>query len=37
MSIAKEHGVKVNALQQANPGIDSRRLKVGQTLNLPQS
>lgn len=36
-SIAKECGVKINSLLQANPGLDPRRLKVGQTLNLPTS
>jgi LysM repeat protein len=36
-SIAKELGVKINSLLQANPGVDPRRLKPGQTLNVPTS
>ncbi len=36
-SIAKDCGVKINSLLQANPGIDPRRLKVGQTLAVPAS
>jgi LysM repeat protein len=35
MSIARRYGVKVTALQSANPGLDPKRMKVGQTLNLP--
>jgi LysM repeat protein len=34
-SIAKKSGVKLEALLTANPGLDPRRLRVGQTLNLP--
>jgi LysM repeat protein len=34
-AIAKRNGVSVNALQSANPGVDSRRLKIGQVLNIP--
>ncbi|MBI3849236.1 MAG: LysM peptidoglycan-binding domain-containing protein [Verrucomicrobia bacterium] len=33
--IAKKYGVSVTALMAANPGVDARRLRVGQTLNLP--
>lgn len=33
--IARKYGVKVDALLAANPGVDPRRLRVGQTLNLP--
>ena len=36
-SIAKECGVKINTLLQANPSVDPRRLKVGQVLNVPTS
>lgn len=34
-SIARKSGVKLEALLAANPGVDPRRLRVGQTLNLP--
>jgi LysM repeat protein len=34
-TIAKQHGVKLDALLKENPNLDPRRLKVGQTLNLP--
>jgi LysM repeat protein len=34
-SIAKKYGVKLDALLAANPGLDPKRLKVGQTLNIP--
>jgi peptidoglycan endopeptidase LytF len=34
-SIAKRHGVKLEALMAANPGLDPRRLRVGQTLVIP--
>ncbi len=36
-SIAKDCGVKINALLQANPNVDPRRLKVGQVLTIPAS
>jgi len=34
-SIAKKHGVSLKALEAANPGVDSRKLKVGQKLQIP--
>jgi LysM repeat protein len=34
--IAKRNGVRLEALMAANPGLDPRRLRVGQELNLPQ-
>ncbi len=34
-SIARRHGLKVSDLEQANPGINPRRLAIGHTLNLP--
>lgn len=34
-SISKRYGIKLNALSAANPGVDSRHLRVGQMLNLP--
>ena len=34
-SIARKAGVSVTALEAANPGLNPRRLRPGQTLNLP--
>lgn len=34
-AIARRHGTTVAALQQANPGVDPRRLRPGQTIRLP--
>jgi tetratricopeptide (TPR) repeat protein len=34
-SIAAEYGLKSSALQQANPDVNPRRMRVGQSLNLP--
>ena len=34
-SIARFYGVRLDALLAANPGLDPRKLKVGQPLNLP--
>jgi LysM repeat protein len=34
-SIARRAGVKLDSLMGVNPGLDPRRLKVGQVLNLP--
>ena len=33
--IAKAKGVTLKALQQANPGVDSRKLRVGQKIQVP--
>jgi LysM repeat protein len=33
--IAKAHGVSLDALLQANPGLEPRKLKVNQTIHLP--
>lgn len=33
--IARRHGVKIEALMAANPGLDPKRMKIGQTLNIP--
>jgi LysM repeat protein len=33
--IAKAKGVTLKALQQANPGVDPRKLKVGQKIQVP--
>jgi LysM repeat protein len=34
-SIAKKSGVSARAVQDANPGVDPRKLKIGQKLHLP--
>jgi TolA-binding protein len=34
-SIARHYGLQTSALLAANPGLDPKRLKVGQVLNLP--
>jgi tetratricopeptide (TPR) repeat protein len=34
-SIAAEYGVRTSAVLAANPRVDPRRLRVGQTLNVP--
>ena len=34
-SVAKKNGVTLSALEAANPGVDSTKLKVGQKINLP--
>jgi LysM repeat protein len=34
-AIARKFGVKLSALQAANPGVNPNRLHVGQVLNLP--
>ncbi len=33
--IARKYGVRVEALMAANPGLDARRLRPGQTLSVP--
>lgn len=35
ISIAKKHGVKLAALLAANPGLDPKRMKVGQPVKIP--
>ena len=35
-SIARSYGVKLDALLTANPGLEARRMKTGQTINVPQ-
>jgi tetratricopeptide (TPR) repeat protein len=35
-SIARQHGVKLEALMAANPGVNPRRLRVGQRLTIPR-
>jgi len=34
-SVARQHGVTVAALTEANPGVDPTRLRIGQPLALP--
>ena len=34
-SIARKHGLKLDALLNANPGIDPKKVRVGRALNLP--
>jgi serine-type D-Ala-D-Ala carboxypeptidase/endopeptidase (penicillin-binding protein 4) len=34
-AIARRHGITVAALQRANPGVEPRRLRPGQTIRLP--
>ena len=34
-TIARQHSVKLEALLAANPGLDPKRLKIGQTLTIP--
>ncbi len=36
-TIAKKYRIKVEALMSANPRLDARRMRVGQTVNLPPS
>lgn len=33
--LAKEYKVSVKAIQAANPGVDSSKLKIGQTIQIP--
>ena len=35
-SIARSYGIKVDALLSANPGLDAKRMRTGQTINIPQ-
>jgi tetratricopeptide (TPR) repeat protein len=34
-AISRKFNVKLDALAAANPGVDARRLRVGQTVNIP--
>lgn len=36
-AIARKYGVKLEALMSANPRLDARRMRVGQTLAIPSS
>ena len=35
VGIARKYGVKLGALQAANPGMNSTHIRVGQVLNIP--
>jgi len=35
MAITRKYGIKLNALQAANPGVNLSRIKTGQVLNIP--
>ncbi|HLX94157.1 MAG TPA: LysM peptidoglycan-binding domain-containing protein [Verrucomicrobiae bacterium] len=35
--IARRYGITLNALLAANPGLEPRRMRVGQVLNIPSS
>jgi LysM repeat protein len=35
-AIARKSGVKLNALLAANPGVNPKKLRVGETVNLPR-
>ena len=34
--IARAQGTTIDAMQQVNPGVDSRSLKIGQKIKLPK-
>jgi LysM repeat protein len=34
-ALSKKYGVPVKAIQAANPGVDSKLLKIGQKINIP--
>jgi tetratricopeptide (TPR) repeat protein len=36
-SISRQYQIKLNSLLSANPGLDPKRLRVGQILNIPSS
>ena len=36
-SIARRNGLSVKALQEANPGVDARKLQIGQKVQIPAS
>ena len=35
LKIAKKSGTTMSAIENANPGVDPARLKIGQTINQP--
>jgi LysM repeat protein len=36
-SLSRQYRIKLDALMSANPGLDPKRLRIGQTLNIPSS
>ena len=34
-TIAKQYGIKLESLLAANPGLDPKRMKIGQTVTIP--
>jgi LysM repeat protein len=34
-AIARRYGIKLDSLMSANPGLEPKRMRVGQTLNIP--
>jgi len=34
-AVARRYQIRLPALQSANPGVDPKRLRAGQVLNLP--
>ena len=36
-AIARKYGISLNSLVAANPGLNPKKMRVGQTLNLPPS
>ena len=34
-AVARKHNVSLTALQAANPGVSPKKMRVGQSLNLP--
>ncbi|KAL1302392.1 hypothetical protein AAFC00_002793 [Neodothiora populina] len=36
-SIAKDHGIAVEEIEKANPGVDAKKLQIGQVINLRPS
>lgn len=36
-SLARQYGTKVASIMEANPGLDPRRLRIGQAIRIPRS
>ena len=36
-SLAKQYGTKVSAIMEANPGLDPRKLRIGQAIRIPRA
>ncbi len=37
VAIARQYGIRLESLLAANPGLDPKKLKIGQTINVPSS